>query len=257
MELASLAHSAVVPSGRAAALAARSLEVAGQLRAAILEGDDALITRLLSDLLRVRGLTKGQRVRLQSRALLNLVHSLRSAALNDELTGLLNRRGFMQSATRFLDLALRDQQAALLVYLRLAGGDAEAVRGADACTREVLSRRMGNFLRDLCPSYGVYEVLGRLSLADFAALTPFAAHAARSEIFLRARTPEQGRDAPELPLSVAVARFDPAVPAAIDELLHSAADQLVQTVTPALERLAPVIEVASVGSAPRSGLTLA
>jgi len=121
----------------------------------------------------------------------------------------------------------------------------------------VLSRRMGNFLRDSFPSYGVYEVLGRLSLADFAALTPFADHAARSEIFLRARTPEQGRDAPELPLSVAVARFDPAVPAAIDELLHSAADQLVQTVTPALERLAPVIEVASVGSAPRSGLTLA
>jgi GGDEF domain-containing protein len=178
-------------------------------------------------------------------------------ALNDEPTGLLNRRGFMQSATRLLDLALRDQQAAHLVYFRLAGGDAEAARGADACTREVLSRRMGNFLRDLFPSYGVYEVLGRLSLGEFAALTPLADHAARSAILLRARTPEPGRDAPELPLLVAVARFDPAVPAAIDELLHSAADQLVQTVTPALERLSPLIEVASVGSAPRSGLTLA
>ena len=257
MELASLADSAVVRSGRGAAAAARSLEVAGQLRAAILEGDDALIARLLSDLLRVRGLTKGQRVRLQSRALLNLMHSLRSAALNDELTGLLNRRGFMQSATRFLDLALRDQQAVHLIYFRLAGGDSAAARGADACTREVLLRRMGNFLRDLFPSYGVYEVLGRLSLAEFAALTPLADHAARNAILLRARTPEPGRDAPELPLLVAVARFDPAVPAAIDELLHSAANQLVQTVTPALERLAPVIEVASVGSAPRSGLTLA
>ena len=257
MELASLAHSVVVPSGRAAVLAARSLEVAGQLRAAILEGDDALIARLLSDLLRVRGLTKGQRVRLQSRALLNLVHSLRSAALNDELTGLLNRRGFMQSATRFLDLALRDQQAAHLVYFRLAGGDAAAARVADACTREVLLRRMGNFLRDVFPSYGVHEVLGRLSLADFAALTPFADHAALSAILLRARSPEQGRDAPELPLSVAVARFDPAVPAAIDELLHGAADKRVQAAAPSLERRSPVIEVASVGSAPRSGLTLA
>src|SRR6516164_10883989 len=138
MELASLAHSAVVPSGRAAALAVRSLEVAGQLRAAILEGDDGRIARLLSDLLRVRGLTKGQRVRLQSRALLNLVHSLRSAALNDDLTGLLNRRGFMQTATRLLDLALRDQQAAHLVYFRLDAGAAAAARGADACTREVL-----------------------------------------------------------------------------------------------------------------------
>src|SRR5215469_13601252 len=133
MELASVVHSAVVRSGRAAVSAARSLEIAGQLRAAVLEGDDARIARLLSDLLRVRGLTKGQRVRLQSRALLNMVHALRSAALNDELTGLLNRRGFMQSATRFLDLALRDQQAVHLIYFRLAGGDSEAARGADTC----------------------------------------------------------------------------------------------------------------------------
>jgi hypothetical protein len=147
MELASVIHSAVVRSGRAAA-SARSLEVASQLRTAIMEGDDARIARLLSDLLRVRGLTKGQRVRLQSRALLNLVHSLRSAALNDELTGLLNRRGFMQSATRLLDLALRDQQAVHLVYFRLAVADAEPARGDEACTRDVLLRRIGNFLRD-------------------------------------------------------------------------------------------------------------
>ena len=110
MELASVVQTSAVRSGRAAVSVARSLEVASQLRAAILEGDDGRIARLLSDLLRVRGLTKGQRVRLQSRALLNLVHSLRSAALNDELTGLLNRRGFMQTATRMLDLALRDHE---------------------------------------------------------------------------------------------------------------------------------------------------
>jgi GGDEF domain-containing protein len=247
MELASVVHSALIRSGRAAVAAARSLEVAGQLRAAILEGDDARIARLLSDLLRVRGLTKGQRVRLQSRALLNLVHSLRSAALNDELTGLLNRRGFMQTATRLLDLALRDQQAAHLVYFRLATGASEAARGNNACTRDVLLRRMGNFLRDAFPSYGVYEVLGRLSGGEFAALTPLAEHAARSAIMLRARTPESGRDAPALPLQLAVARFDPAVPTAIDELLHNAADQLSQAVTPALETPPPLIEVASVG----------
>src|SRR5262252_8581291 len=43
MELASVVHSAVVRSGRAAVSAARSLEIAGQLRAAVLEGDDARI----------------------------------------------------------------------------------------------------------------------------------------------------------------------------------------------------------------------
>ena len=253
MELASVVPSSVVRSAPAALAAARSLEIAGQLRVAIMEGDEAGITRLLSDLLRVRGLTKGQRVRLQSRALLNLVHSLRSAALNDECTGLLNRRGFMQTATRLLDLALRDQQVAYLVYFRLAIGHSAAACSDDASTRAVLLRRMGNFLRDAFPSYGVYEVLGRLSSGEFAALTSLAGHATRSAIMLAARTPESGCDAPALPLQVAVARFDPAVPAAIDELLHNAADQLRQALTPALEGRPPATQVASVGSAPRSG----
>jgi GGDEF domain-containing protein len=255
MEPASVVRSSVVRFGPAVS-AARSLEVAGQLRAAILEGDEARTARLLSDLLRVRGLTKGQRVRLQSRALLNLVHSLCSAALNDELTGLLNRRGFMQTATRLLDLALRDQRAAHLVYLRLDISAPETVRGDDACARDVLLRRMGNFLRDLFPSYGVYEVLGRLSGGEFAALTPLAEHASRSAIMLRARTPESGCDAPALPLEVAVVHFDPAIPAAIDELLHNAVDKLSRAAPPAIEAPPPLTEVASVGSAPRSGLTL-
>jgi hypothetical protein len=72
----------------------------------------------------------------------------------------------------------------------------------------------------------VYEVLGRLSGGEFAALTPLAEHAALGPLMLRARTPESGRDAPALPLQIAVARFDPAVPAAIDELVHEAAVQL-------------------------------
>lgn len=249
MELASVARPPVVRSSHAAISAARSLEVACQLRAAIMEGDEARITRLLSDLLRVRGLTKGQRVRLQSRALLNLVHSLRSAALNDELTGLLNRRGFMQTATRLLDVALRDGQAARLVYFRLDVGLAEAA-DAESCVRNVLLRRMGNFLRDLFPSYGVYEAIGRLGPTEFAALTPLTGHASRAAIMLRARNPESGCEAPALPVQVGIARFDPAMPAAIDELLQSAARA-------AEEVREPVTPIASAGSAPRSDLTLA
>ena len=68
MELASVVQSTAARAAPAASWAARSLEVATQLRAAIMEGDDTRVARLLSDLLRVRGLTKGQRVRLQSRA---------------------------------------------------------------------------------------------------------------------------------------------------------------------------------------------
>jgi GGDEF domain-containing protein len=250
MELVSVVRPSVRSSH--AFSAARSLEVASQLRSAIMEGDDARIARLLSDLLRVRGLTKGQRVRLQSRALLNLVHWLRSAALNDELTGLLNRRGFMQSATRLLDVALRDGHAARLVYFELDVGVAEGpeVESSRPRARNVQLRRMGNFLRDLFPSYGVYEAIGRLGAGEFAALTPLTEHATRAAIMLRARSPESGREAPALPVQVGIARFDPAMPAAIDELLQSAA-RAVEEVRE------PVVPIASAGSAPRSDLTLA
>jgi GGDEF domain-containing protein len=260
MELASVVQSTAARSAPAAIWAARSLEVATQLRTAIMEGDDTRVARLLSDLLRVRGLTKGQRVRLQSRALMNLMHSLRSAALNDELTGLLNRRGFMQSATRLLDLALRDHQDVHLVCFRLNAAEPTRPAAADHDTsmvREVLLRRMGNFLRDLFPSYGVYEVLGRLSAGDFAALTPIAENASRHSIMARAGKPESGAEAAALPLQVAIVRFDPASPVAIDELLQEACYELLQAAAHEAAPRQPVVPIASIGSAPRSDLTLA
>ena len=180
------------------------------------------------------------------------MHSLRSATLNDELTGLLNRRGFMQSATRLLDLALRDRQHVHLIYFRLEPALTEypvAAHGRDSCARDLLLRRIGNFLRDLFPSYGVYEVLGRLGAAEFAALTPLAEHATCSAIMLRARSPENGLDAAALPLQITTALFDPSQPLAIDELLQ-------KTSRPVVVR-EPATPVASIGSAPRSDLTLA
>ena len=81
---------------RAGAARARSTELVRELRIAAMEGDEMRITHLLSELLRSKGLSRGQRIALQQRALLNLVHSLRSAALNDDLTGLYNRRSFLQ-----------------------------------------------------------------------------------------------------------------------------------------------------------------
>jgi PleD family two-component response regulator len=205
MELATLAR-----PGKP--LSARALELSSQLRAAVLEGDDRRIARTLSDLLRVKGLTKGQRVSLQLRAVLGLVHTLRSSALSDEVTGLHNRRGFVQTATRLLDLAARDGQPAHLVYFCVG----------EAC-ENVLVRQMGNFLRDLFPGYGVYDVLGRLSGNEFAALTTNAEYAARSKIVLRARQSYRDADVPASALRIGVAQFNPARPVAIDELLQSAA----------------------------------
>jgi diguanylate cyclase (GGDEF)-like protein len=226
---------------------ARSLELGGQLRAAVMEGDEKRIVRLLSELLRVKGLTKGQRVALQLKALQNLVHALRSVALNDETTGLYNRRGFVQTGTRLLDLAARDELPAHLVYFHLDQVEliSEAV-GRSA--GDVLLRQMGNFMRDLYPSYGVYEVLGRLSRDEFAALTTSAEYAARNPILLRLRRPQRSCDLPALPLSVGIAHFDPARPVAIDELLESA-----QQAMHAHERVA---RIASSELAPQHGMTL-
>jgi diguanylate cyclase (GGDEF)-like protein len=217
MEAASVAR-----SGLHGALRARNAELTGLLRVAALEGDEVRITRLLSELLRFQGLTKGQRVSLQLKALLNLVHSLRCAALTDELTGLYNRRGFMQTAARVLDVAARDGHAAHLIYFDV--NQLERINGSmGRSTGDVMLRQMGNLLRDLYPSYGVYEVLGRLGGDEFAALTTRAEYASRSAIILRARRPQTSSyDLPPLSLSIGIAHFNPQRPVAIDELLEGA-----------------------------------
>ena len=206
----------------AQALRARNAELAGQLRAAAMESDDAHMTRLLSELLRFQGLTRAQRVSLQLKALLNLVHSLRCVALTDDLTGLYNRRGFMQTGARLLDVATRDVRSAHLIYFdvnHLERTNHTMGRAAG----DVMIRQMGNFMRDLYPSYGVYEVLGRLGGDEFAALTTSPEYASRGAVVLRAgRRPPHGGDLPALSLSAGVAHFNPRCPVGIDELLESA-----------------------------------
>jgi GGDEF domain-containing protein len=227
------------------AVSVRGLELSTKLRAAVTDGDEKRIARLLSDLLRIKGLTKGQRIALQLRALLTMVHGMRSTAVNDEVTGLPNQRGFMQTATRLLDVAARDGQRAHLIYFSL---------GRDACSDDVahggglLARQMGNFMRDLFPNYGVYDALGRLSSHEFVALTTNDEFSACSARELRARRfSHRSGDAPLLPLRVGIAHFDPARPLAIDELLRCAADAVS---TPGMAR------IASTGLAPQPGLTL-
>ncbi|TLY50671.1 MAG: GGDEF domain-containing protein [Gammaproteobacteria bacterium] len=204
------------------ALRARNAELTAQLRAAAVEGDEAHITRLLSELLHVQGLTRGQRISLQLTALLNLVHTLRSTALTDELTGLYNRHGFMQSGARLLDVVARDVRAAHLIYFDV--NHLERINDAvGRAAGDVVIRQMGNFMRDLYPSYGVYEVLGRLGGDEFAALTTCPEYASRGAIVLRAgRQPTYSDDLPALSLSVGVAHFNPRRPVGLGELLENA-----------------------------------
>jgi diguanylate cyclase (GGDEF)-like protein len=198
---------------------ARNSELAGQLRAAAVDGDDARITRLLAELLRCKGLSRGQRIALQQKALLSLVQSLRSAALNDDLTGLQNRRGFNQSGTRLLDLAVRDEQPAHLMCFGIDNLE-RLYDTVGAPAAQIVARQTANLLRDLFPSYGVYEVLGRIERDEFAALTTSIEYPSREAVIARVRASQQRT--PALALSVGIARFDPLDPTSIEELLEEA-----------------------------------
>jgi GGDEF domain-containing protein len=225
----------------------RGLELSAQLRAAIMDSDDVRITCLLSELVRVKGFSRGQRIALQFKALQNLVQALRLLAISDEATGLCNRRGFVQSASRLLDLAVRDKQVLHLVYFQL-GQRQLASEAVEPPTSEIVVRQMANLLRDLFPNYGVYEALGRLSATEFAALTPSVRFVTHNSILLRVRRAQQGCDVPTTRLSVATAHFDPQRPATIEELLQSA-----QQAMQAHERVA---RFASCRLAPLNGVTL-
>ncbi|HEY8052895.1 MAG TPA: GGDEF domain-containing protein [Steroidobacteraceae bacterium] len=233
--VASVSSSAIAGVARA-----RSPELVRELRVAAMEGDEMRITHLLSELLRCKGLSRAQRIALQQKALLNLVASLRSAALNDDLTGLYNRRSFMQAGTRLLDLAARDQQPAHLVYFGI-DQFAKINQSLGRSAGDILIRQTGNLLRDLFPSYGVYEVLGRLKGDEFAALTTSDRHASRQAIMLRVRRPERSSAVPTLTLSVGVARFNPQRPVDIDELLETARRAMNEPLREsALSELAPL-----------------
>lgn len=202
------------------AAGARNAEFANQLRAAALDGDDAGIARVLAELLRCKGLSRGQRIALQQKALLTLVQSLRSAALNDDLTGLHNRRAFAQIGTRILDVACRDNQSAHLVYFYAD----QLERISESLGRpagQMLIKQTGNLLRDLFPAYGVHEVLGRMASDEFAALTTSEDFASR-EAAASQIAESQRAVVPPLALSMGVAHFDPHNPMGIDELLEEA-----------------------------------
>jgi diguanylate cyclase (GGDEF)-like protein len=209
---------AVTSDGRAQR--ARAAELESQLRSAAMAGDELRLRRLLAELLRLHGMPRGRRVALQLPPLVSLVRALRAVAISDELTGLYNRRGFLQVGTRLLDMASRDRHPVHLVYFDL--DNLKQVNDTlGHAAGDVLIRQTANLLRDLFPGYGVYDVIGRLGGDEFAALTSRADCAERAAA-LGARRALIGAGLPALSLSVGVAHFDPGCPAAIDELLKIA-----------------------------------
>ena len=152
---------------------------------------------------------------------------LRALAVQDELTGLLNRRGFRQHAERELELARRAGLPMLLMYLDLDRfkelNDAAGHAAGDAALAEV-ARLVRSSVRDA-------DLVGRVGGDEFVILamdrTGETLDAVSGRILTRMR--EAGaRGAWPVPLdiTIGVTRFDPAAPLSLDELLHRADAEL-------------------------------
>jgi GGDEF domain-containing protein len=178
---------------------------------------------MLGELLHAEGLAGGRPIAQQMRVLLDLLHSLRTMALNDEITGLYNRGGFLQTAARLLSVAVSDVRRAHLIYFEVE--DVASLGGSTAlAAAEVRARRMSHFMRELCPHYTSYDVLGRLGAREFVALTLSADPqlASHDAILRRARRTHGGPSISKLSLRVGVAHFDPVRQVALEQLIESA-----------------------------------
>lgn len=148
-----------------------------------------------------------------------LDREVRSLAITDDLTGFFNRRGFLAAAAQQLRLAHRDGRSVLLLFCdvdRLKNindsfghreGDFALIRAADA---------LEETFRDS-------DVLARLGGDEFAALAWEASIPDTQVILSRMEKNLEKANADErrykLRLSVGVARYDPATPVTLGELM--------------------------------------
>ncbi|MBW7929550.1 MAG: GGDEF domain-containing protein [Fimbriimonadaceae bacterium] len=138
---------------------------------------------------------------------------LRRESLTDELTKLLNRRGFLAHAQERLAAALRDQRQLLLLYADV--DDMKSIndqRGHHAGDRALMS-----VARALRLTFRANDVLGRLSGDEFAVLAEGATLRDVRKIERRLRAHLAG-----VSLSLGAATFDPGSPSSLQELLGRA-----------------------------------
>jgi len=193
-------------------------ELAGLLRdvragsgTAILDGAESGVIR---DLLR-RALQCATKQYMVQTELSNL-------ALQDELTGLYNRRGFLALADRQLKLARRSDRSLLLFFMDLDGlkeiNDVFGHRQGDAALR-LTAEALDATFRDS-------DLVARFGGDEFAALAIEAS--GQSETCIRERLTEylnsvRGKDTHyKFSVSLGTARFDPWNPVSIRELIAEA-----------------------------------
>lgn len=150
-------------------------------------------------------------------------HELRRQALTDDLTGLLNRRGFLALAEQQLNLAIRTNTELLLIYVDVDGLKQINDRlGHDQGSYAIISA--AQILRE---TFRLTDISARLGGDEFVVL---AIEAGENEAdLIRARLDQNisrfnqtGSCDFELSLSVGIARFRPLESVAIEELMQQA-----------------------------------
>ena len=137
-----------------------------------------------------------------------LASALRSLSLIDDLTGLYNRRGFLDLSDQHLKLARRSGRAVLLVYL-----DVDELKTVnDTLGHEAGDRVLiltSNVLKD---TFRQSDIIGRLGGDEFAVMALEASEESEEGLAQRLKerieqVNESGREPFHLSISVGVARF--------------------------------------------------
>ena len=152
------------------------------------------------------------------------VENIRRLSLTDELTGLLNRRGFTTLAQQQMRLAMRTRNRLWLLFADLDG--LKAIN--DRLGHEAGDRALSEIARLLRTApFREADIVARLGGDEFAVLATEISRADGATLgqrFQNALT--RANEAPgrewELSVSIGVALFDPERPQALEDLIHEA-----------------------------------
>jgi diguanylate cyclase (GGDEF)-like protein len=149
--------------------------------------------------------------------------SMRNISQHDELTGLYNRRGFLERGRRQLELLQEAGAPALLFFVDLNG----MKQINDQLGHEQGDRALVEMAEVLRTSFRGSDLLARLGGDEFVALLPKGDVGQLSVLELRVQSDIELRNAApgrcfQLSASIGAAVFDPAHPESIDQLLAKA-----------------------------------
>lgn len=153
----------------------------------------------------------------------HLQDELRSMSLHDELTGLLNRRGFMALAEHHWHLAVRTRQRFALLYM-----DMDDLKGInDSLGHGAGDQALQTVARGIEKTFRESDIMGRLGGDEFVVLLVDCDSGTAREAICRMEKnliveKTHGTGLPPLSLSIGLVNFNPDDKAGINDLLEQA-----------------------------------